>query len=198
MKKVSLFILCVLCVTFFASCNKNDYKSFVGIWGVEKIEYYNIDYAGNPIAATIKTYNYDPQDIDHGIQLVFRDDQTGEMRDNDVDTVSIWNYDTEEFDSYVVNPDTTLITSFTYLYDKRESALTMKMKITYPYTRYKTFMINVYDLTDNSFIYENEYDVDYMERAHLKRLSNTAPKSASRSTKTTKRPHKPGSLLGSR
>jgi hypothetical protein len=46
------------------------------------------------------------------------------------------------------------------------------------------------------FIYEKEDDKNYMERAYLKRLSNTPSKSASR--QTVKHPHKPGSLLGDR
>ena len=59
MKKLGIITLCAVCTFLFASCGK-DYKTFVGTWGVEKIEYYNIDYAGNPIAATIVTHNYDP------------------------------------------------------------------------------------------------------------------------------------------
>ena len=54
-------------------------KVFIGTWGVEKIDYYNIDYAGNPIVASIMTYAYDPNDISNGIQLVFREDNTGEI-----------------------------------------------------------------------------------------------------------------------
>ena len=55
MKKLTLFATIAVAAILFASCNKIDYKSFVGTWGVEKIEYYNIDYAGNPIAASMET-----------------------------------------------------------------------------------------------------------------------------------------------
>ena len=40
----------------FVSCNK-DYTAFVGTWGVEKIEYYNIDYAGDPIPASYSSFD---------------------------------------------------------------------------------------------------------------------------------------------
>ena len=71
----------------FASCSKTDFKSFIGTWGVEKIEYYNIDYAGNPIAASLETFTFDPNDTNNGIQLVFRTDKTGEMRDSAIDSI---------------------------------------------------------------------------------------------------------------
>ena len=195
MKKIGIITLCAVCAFLFASCSK-DYKSFVGTWGVEKIEYYNIDYAGNPIPATIQTLVYDPEDIDNGIQLVFRENKTGEMRDNDIDTVWIWNEEIQDYDSYIYNPDTTMVYNFTYSYDKGESMLYMNMNYTYPYAYTRVFMMKVSDLTDNSFSYVNEYWSDYVERAYLKRLSGTPSKSASRNK--SPRLHKPGSLLGDR
>ena len=67
----------------FVSCGKDidedetvSYKNFIGTWGVEKIEYYNIDYYGNPIAGSMESYNYNPDDPDNTIQLIFRDDKT--------------------------------------------------------------------------------------------------------------------------
>ena len=159
--------------------------------GFEKIEYYNIDYAGNPIAATIKTYAYDPNDINNGIQLVFRSDKSGEMRDNDVDTVWYdWNIETHTYDSYIVNPDTTLVTGFTYSYDDKSSILYMNMVFE---NSLRTYMMHVENLTNNSFTYENEYDLNYVEKAYLKRLSKDASKSANRSKAA--RPRKAGSFL---
>ena len=195
MKKIGIFTLCAVCAFLFASCGK-DYHSFVGTWGVEKIEYYNVDYAGNPIPATIETHTYDPEDIGHGIQLVFNENKTGEMRDNDIDTVWVYNEETGEYDSYIYNPDTTLVYNFTYSYDKGESMLYMNMNYTYPYEYTRVFMMKVSDLTDNSFSYENEYWSDYVEHAYLKRLSNTPSKSSSRNK--SPRLHKPGSLLSDR
>ena len=186
----------------FASCKGKDedvvtYQNFIGTWGVEKIEYYNIDYAGNPIAASFESYSYDINDPNNSIQLVFRDDKTGEMRDGAVDTVwTNWNSETQTYESYIYNPDTTLVTPFTFSYDESESELYMNMKYSYPYTYTHIFMMKISDLTDDSFVYENEYDVDYMEKAYLKRISTTPSKSASR--QAVKHPRKPGSFLGDR
>ena len=195
MKKLTL--LAALAVLMLASCNKTDYKSFVGTWGVERLEYYNIDYYGHPIDASMNYIDFDLNDPDNGIQLVFREDKTGEMRDSAVDTVwTDWNSDTQQYESYIYNPDTTLVTTFTFTYDKSESALYMNMRYTYPYEYMRTFMMKISDMDDDSFVYENEYDVNYLEKAYLKRLSDTPSKSAGR--QALKRPHKPGALLGGR
>lgn len=204
MKKVSV-IFCALVAMIFSSCGKE--VSFVGTWGVEKIEYesYNTDYAGNPIAGSMlsSTLIYDPYDFNNGLQLVFKADKTGEFRDSDVDTVPYdWNDETHTYESYVVNPDTTLVTEFTYSYDKVESALYMTMKYTRPYPFTKIFMLKVTDLTEDSFVYENEYGQDadnrvYIERSYLRRVSDDSSKSA-RGGKSQSRPTMPGSLLSGR
>ena len=186
MKRARIFTLCSLAALLLASCGKNatDYTAFVGTWGVEKIDYYNIDYAGNPISATIKTYHFDPEDTGNGIHLVFRNDRTGEMRDSAVDTVWV------DEDEYIVNPDTTLVTHFTYSYDDDDHILYMNME----YVR--TFRMKISNLSTDSFTYENEYDQNYVERAYMKRVSD-APASKS-GRRNAKRPHMPGSLLGDR
>ena len=195
MKKLTLFATLAITALIFTSCNKTNYKSFVGTWGVEKIEYYNLDYAGNPIVASLETYNYDPNDTNNGIHLTFKADKTGEIRDSAIDTVWLYNEETQEYDSCIYRPDTVLVYSFTYTYDASESLLIMKTRYTYPYEYMRTFMIKISDMTDNSFIYENEYDVNYMERAYLKRIGNATSKST---RQTPKHPNKPGSLLGDR
>ena len=126
---------------------------FLGIWGVEKIEYYNIDYAGNPIAASLETYTYDPNDIEHGIQLVFREDKTGEIRDNSVDFI-----------------DTTLVTNFTYAYDFDIYKLFINED------DYQSFKLDIKKLSHDAFVYENEYVSSQVEKAYLKRLSETPSK----------------------
>ena len=188
MKKTAIITFCIMASLFLASCGQDDdHKTFVGTWGVEKIEYYNIDYAGNPIASSMVTYVYDADDVENGIQLVFRADKTGEMRDSDRDT--IWT----SADTYIVNPDTTIVAKFDYSYDKRESTLYLNMEYV------KTFKMKVSDLTSDHFTYETEYFKDYMERAYLKRLSsNPASKSATRQGQGRKRPSRPGSLLSGR
>ena len=73
MKKITLLTLCAIAAMMFTSCAKLDDKSFIGTWGVEKIEYYNIDYAGNPISASMKTFEMVPGDEQSGIDLIFRE-----------------------------------------------------------------------------------------------------------------------------
>lgn len=191
MKKLALLATVVMMALMFTSCNKTDYKSFIGTWGVEKIEYYNIDYAGNPIAASVSTYTYDPNDIENGIQLIFREDKSGEMRDNDVDTIWLENEETHEYDHYIYNPDTTLVYPFTFSYDKSDRILYMNMDYG---TTLRTFKMNIYDFSNDSFVYENEYLMDYVEKAFMKRISDTPTKSGSR--QASKHPHMPGSFLG--
>lgn len=195
MKKLTLFATLAIAALMFTSCNKTNYKSFVGTWGVEKIEYYNIDYAGNPIGPSMETYNYDPNDTNNGIHLVFREDKTGEMRDSAIDTVWLYNEETQEYDSCIYRPDTVLVYTFTYTYDASESSLIMKTRYTYPYEYMRTFMMKVSDMTDNSFIYENEYDINFVERAYMRRIDNATTKST---RQTPKHPSKPGAFLGGR
>ena len=194
MKKLTLFATLALATLLFTSCGKNSYKQFVGTWGVEKIEYYNIDFYGNPIAGSIETYTYDPNDTNNGIHLIFRENKTGEMRDSAIDTLGInWNSETQSYDSLIYCPDTVLVYPFSYSYDKTDNSLFMSMDYG---TYIRTFRMNVEDITSNSFIYENEYDKNYMERAYLKRISSDILKSGSR--QATKHPLKRGSLLGDR
>ena len=195
MKKLTLFATLAIAALMFTSCNKTNYKTFVGTWGVEKIEYYNIDFAGNPIAGSMETHIYDPNDTCNGIHLVFRENKTGEMRDSAIDTVWLYNEETQEYDSYIYRPDTVMVYTFTYTYDASESSLIMKTRYTYPYEYMRTFMMKVSDITDNSFIYENEYDVNFVERAYLKRVSKATSKAT---RQTPNHPNKPGSFLGGR
>lgn len=131
---------------------------FFGIWGVEKIEYYNIDYAGNPIAASMTTYLFDPNDIDNGIQLVFREGRSGEMRDSSIDT--IWMNE-----NYIVCPDTVIVTGYTYSFDFETSVLYMNMEDG------RTFALQIVEQNADAFVYENVYAQDYVEKAYLRRIS---------------------------
>lgn len=175
----------------FASCSKHDYSQFVGTWGVEKIEYYNIDYAGHPIAGSLKYYEYDPYDADNSIRLIFKDDKTGEMRDSAIDT--IWtdqNETTEEYETFIVCPDTVVVTAFTCSYDKSDESLYMILE-----DDPRPYRMHIVDIDKDSFVYENEYGTDYVEKAYLKRINKSATKTASR--KPVSHPHnRPGSLFG--
>lgn len=193
MKKLKLLAVLAIGALMFSSCSKIDYKSFVGTWGVEKIDYYNIDYAGNPIAGSMESYDFDPNSTDNGIQLIFRDNKTGEMRDSAIDSLAVIDEETNEIDHYIVCPDTVMVYPFVYTYDESSKSLYMEMDYG---DRIRTFRMYISNFTDNSFIYENEYKKDYVEKAYLKRISNTTSKSSSREMK--KHPHKPGSFLSGR
>ena len=192
MKRLALFAVLAMTALLFTSCGKEDYTSFIGTWGVEKIEYYNIDYAGNPIAGSLETHIFDPNDTENGIQMVFRENKTGEMRDSAIDTVWVENEETGEYD-FIYNPDTVMVYSFTYSYDKSERTLYMNMEYE---NSLRTYKLQIQDLNNNAFVYENEYDVNFIEKAYLKRVSKSGTKSASRQKPT--HPHKPGSILGGR
>ena len=180
-KNVIIIALLVFLVGF-ASCKKDHdiptgktfapeigAEVFIGDWGVERIEYYSIDVQGNPIESTLEVLTYDPNDIDNGIQLIFREDKSGELRDYSTDSITIKHY--------------------TYSYDEDNSTLYMNME------QVHTYMMKVSNLSSKSFIYENEYRENYMEKAYLKRISYTPSKSASE--KVMKHSYQPGPVLDS-
>lgn len=191
MKRYKLFLALVVIALSFASCkdkDKDDYTQFIGVWGVQQIDYYNIDYYGNPIENTRETYRFTPGDPNDGIDLVFRDDKSGEMRDRSRDTIPTSD------STYIVNPDTTLVTRFTYSYISDDSKLYMNMEVAHPFT----YQLKITSLNSNSFTYVNEYDKDYVEEALLIRLSDNANAKGERNDKTLKsvfRPRRKGSLL---
>ena len=178
----------------FTSCGKVEYSQLVGTWSTEKIEYYNIDYAGNPIPGSLIVYEYDYDDPDNCILMVFRDDKTGEVRDSAIDTIYLYNEDTGLYDIPIYCPDTTLVTSFTCSYDKGDQTLYMNMA-----DSPRPYRVVVTELTNETFVYENEYGTDYVEKAYMRRLSKTPTKSAGRSNKEVRHPHnRPGSIFGHR
>jgi serine protease inhibitor ecotin len=194
MKKITVLALCAIAAMMFTSCAKLDEKSFVGTWGVEKIEYYNVDYAGNPISGSMSTFVMVPGDQQSGIDLIFREDMTGEMRDRSQDTIKLdYDEETDTYETIIVCPDTTLVTKFTYSVDGRASIL--YMNLTYPVVR--TYKMNILNMGKDSFVYENEYWKDYVEKAYMKRLSNSTSKSANRSGQSS-RPRREGSLFSDR
>lgn len=213
MKRILLFIFALTMVLGWTSCGKNDYLAFVGKWGVDQIDYYNIDFYGQPIESTRETYHFTPGDPDNGIDLIFRDDRTGEMRDRSRDTLGIPVYDQDNnpVDTiYVICPDTTVVTNYTYSYHNDDALLYMNMEAvvhfyrrTYVNDTYQdnleevdrryTYRMRIELLTDESFIYENEYDINYVEKARLIRLSNDVRSSKFSKSSSVKR--HPGSFL---
>ena len=136
-----------------------------------------------------------PGDQQSGIDLVFREDKTGEMLDRSRDTIELdWNEETETYETIIICPDTTLVTKFTYSVDK--SASILYMNLTDPIVR--TYKMNIVDMDKNSFIYENEYGTNYVEKAYMKRISDATSKSTSRNSRQSSHPRKEGSFLSGR
>ena len=200
MKKNSIIFGLILLTFGMMSCRSGEeqsYKNFIGTWGVERIEYwvYNVDYAGQPIAASFEMdtmYEYDVNDPGYGIQMVYNSDKTGEYRDFAIDSMWFkWNETYQEYDMYLAPPDdydsviycpdTTLVYTFKYLYDDESHDLVMKM------SNQHTFMMTIAELTDNSLISENVWDYDEtthtekMEKFFMKKVG-AAPKQASKGT----------------
>lgn len=194
MKKLTLMAMVTLAL-LFTSCTKNDYTQFVGTWGVEKIEYYNTDYAGNPIAGSLSSYVFDADDPDNSIWLVFKDDKTGEMRDGAIDTLKTdFNEETQVYETVIFCPDTVVVTAFTCSYDKSDESLYMILE-----DDPRPYRMHIVDIDKDSFIYENEYGTDYVEKAYLKRISKSASKTSTKSAQPVRHPHnRPGSLFGRR
>jgi hypothetical protein len=214
MKKIAFVLFCGFFAMMFSACQQVDYKTFVGTWGVERVEYesYNTDWQGNPIEASMvsKVYVTDPNDTNNGIHMIFNADKTGELRDSAIDSLwFVWNenlgiYEVYRarpdvpWDSSIYCPDTVLIDKYTYSYDKDESVLYLSMTDVV-----LTYKLKITELNSKEFVYENKYyqnvNTDnrlYIERSFLRRVYETPSKSTSRSSQP--RFHVPGSLLNGR
>ena len=202
MKKIKLLALCALIAAFFASCGKekDDYKKFVGTWGVEKIqyEYCNTDFYGNPITGDMEIISHvmDPDDFNNGLHLTFKADKTGEMRDSAIDSLpTVIGQDTV----YIQCPDTVIVYHFRYTYDVDEEKLYRTMD-----GNARIYGMVISNMTANSFEYENNYGKDpdnrlYIEKAWLKRVDGIPAKANSRKANSSgQRPRMPGSFLSGR
>ena len=178
----------MMLVVVMASCGK-DYTAFIGTWGVKHIEYYNIDFYGNPIEATIETYDFKPGDMENGIDLVFRADKTGEMRDRSRDTVFLTEIiQGDTIVDTIVCPDTTLVTRFTYSYNHSDNLLFMNMMVEHPFI----YQMKIDFIDDNTYVYENEYDNNYVEKAWMVRYSTETRGNRSKAANMKRHP---GSLF---
>lgn len=171
---------------------------FLGSWGIEKLEYFTVDNQGNQ--EDVFTYLYDPNSTNDGIQLYFREDNTGEMRDSSIEELWLdWNDETEDYDTHIICPDTILVKPFTYTYDESGNALYMTMNSD---SNVHTYKLIISDLSNEAFVYENVYaqysdGLSYVEKAYLKRVGMAAMKSSG--NWSFLRPHKMhGSLLSDR
>ena len=177
MKKLTLFAIMSMLV-ILASCGETDpnqedpntytYRSFIGTWGVKQIDYYNIDFFGNPIEGSRETYYFTPGDMENGIDLVFRENKTGEMRDRSRDTLYLdYNDSTEIYETVIVCPDTTLVTPYTFSFNAEDNLLFLNMQVEHPFI----YQMLIEFVDENTFIYENEYDNNYVEHARMVRYS---------------------------
>lgn len=189
MKKYLLTIAIIAMAFGMMSCGKTEIELLVGRWGLERLEYYNIDYYGNPIESSIDAEEFIPGDMENGIEMVFYSNKRGEWIDRDRDTfiikvsVNPVTYDT------IINPDTVLVTNFTYSYDKDLEALFLRTSDA------ETFQMNIEKLDENTFIYNNEYKQNVVERAVMRRIDNqNKVKSSGKPSKRITRPE--GSFFG--
>lgn len=116
-------------------------NDFLGVWGLELLEYYRVDYTGNIVLESSSLY--DPFDVDHGIQLVFCENHLGEKRDR-----------------------TDLLTVMGYTYNVDAAHLILNVN----FDNGQGFDLEIKEYSNASFTYENYYDQRHMERAVLKRL----------------------------
>ncbi len=190
MKKFTLVLaVAATILAGMVSCksDKDDYMKFVGDWGVRTSTYYNTDYAGNPIPATVNMYYFVPGDKIDGIDLVFRTNKTGMMIDRSKDTLFI-RVSATQIDT-IIAPDTVIVRNFTYTYDKDTELLYLNME----YAR--TYSMRIENFSDTAFTYYNLYDIDYMEKARMVRLTDNPTRNAVKGKKSSYVPWKPGSLL---
>ena len=167
MKKITLILALFVAAISFTSCNPEEeesmtWKSFVGTWAVTKVEHYNIDFYGNPIESTVEVVNFPIDDPQGGIDMIFRNDKSGEIRNRDIDT--IFNEIGHNVYDTILCPDTTIVSRFTYTYDDETTLLYLNMD------SYYTYNMIIENFDDRSFIYVDEYKQNYVEKTYLKRM----------------------------
>lgn len=199
MKKICFFAALTALMIGAVSCTDNneqeeinDYRIFVGTWGLKQIDYYFVDYFGQPIEEERETWDFIPGDTINGIDLVFKSDKTGLRIDRSHDTlfflasVNPVTYDT------IVCIDTILYAPFNYSYDAEEKMLYMTTT-----DDGKTHAAKIVYIDENGFRYYNQYKVngnDYAEDAVLERIPD-APSRVAPARRKVVAPHKPGSFL---
>lgn len=193
MKKLTLIMMLAVFAIIVTSCGKSEYMRFIGTWGVDRIEYYNTDWEGNPIEASLEVWDFTPGDMEGGIDLVFREDKTGEMRDRSRDTLYVpVKENGVVIDTLVIIcPDTTVVTKFSYSFNDEDGLLFMNMQVAHPFT----YWMSVTFIDDDNFIYKNRYDTDIEEKAWMVRYSTETRGSKARGAKSKSMPRHPKSLL---
>lgn len=162
--------------------------TILGKWGVEKLIYYETDYLGEPQPLTLQTYEFTPGDLEDGIDMLFRADGTGEKIDRSRDTIYEWNPETHTTD-IIVCPDTTIVLTHNYTCNYADSQVYLNREDGLE------FILNILELTAESFVCKCEYNNRMFEEAYLVKLSDTPVQSGKK--KPQQRPYIKGSLLSS-
>jgi len=192
MKKLTILIVAMALVFSAASCKKNGADLLIGTWALQILEYYNIDYQGQPIESTIVHYEFPIDVANEGIDIVFMKNNQGEWHDRDLDTFYVLISEDPDVYDTIINPDTTVVTPFTYFYDEDAAAVFLKT------SDMVSHMLEVEELNSTTFSYVNEYGEHYVEHAILKRVDDSKSRSRSNAdVKRVSRPCRPGSLLSS-
>ena len=144
--------------------------SVLGVWGVEKLEYWETDNFGNITPSTLNTLDFIPGDLDNGIDLIFKSDMTGEVCDRS-------------------QPDTIIVKPHTYSLDYLNSRIIVQRTD-------KSFVLDILELTSKRFVYKCEFEHGMFEKAYLERLTETQDKHSGKTPE--QRPTRPGSLLSGR
>lgn len=178
MKRLFLLLIIATLAFGWVSCGKhNDYKLLIGTWGLERLEYDTLDFSGAPIVEYRVADTFPLGDPNNGIEMIFRDDRTGETRDHAIDSLKL------DDGTYIQCPDTTMVTKFTYSYIADEASLYINITVNNSTYHYQT---HVAKFDNNAFVYENEYKKNCIERAYLVRLSDTPAAKSSKSVGGTR------------
>lgn len=183
MKKIMLLTVAFMMAMGLFSCGKSEESQLVGRWGLLRLEYYHTDFYGQPIESTIEAEEFVPGDMENGVELVFYANKHGEWIDRDLDTFLVQISINPVMYDTIINPDTVVVTNFTYSYDQDLSALYLRTSLA------ETFQLSIETLNDNTFIYTNEYKQNVVERAVLRRIdSKSQEKSSGKTSKRITRP----------
>ena len=183
MKKIMLLTVAFMMAMGLFSCGKSEESQLVGRWGLLRLEYYHTDFYGQPIPSSIEAEEFVPGDMENGVELVFYANKHGEWIDRDLDTFLVQISSNPVMYDTIINPDTVVVTNFTYSYDQDLSALYLRTSLA------ETFQLSIETLNDNTFIYTNEYKLNVVERAVLRRIdSKGQEKSSGKTSKRITRP----------
>ncbi len=166
MKRLFLFVLLASLLSF-VSCEK-DSSILVGYWGVERIDFYDVDNSGTMIGSSLETYTFTPGAAD-GIEVTFYADGTG----------------------YILNKSNSTVTNqhFSYDYDESDGSLYIVRDDG------SSYIMAVETLNETKLVYINQYEDYHVEKDYFVRTGK-GTKASWRQHPLL--PFKPGSFLSGR